>query len=230
MSNGNGATLFERLRGKRPEVLETLLLNPLDARIGAFFTINTIEYDGLQFTLRAIYEYTRQIGGQTFKFVDYELYAQRDNSSAKSPEDVWVRVRINPQPNVGPASTCLLLTLTDSLAFDEGLEACFNDPTGTFCINDGPNKGEYHRLNGITDPYTAQVTSLADDNGDGQVSREEVKKNSLRYWDYSRDAQRPGGATFEQFLFGEIDQTDGWTQLWIGADVPLSRVTIFQEK
>src|SRR6266850_5015054 len=74
--------------------------NPLDLRVGSGVPIafaNGPEFQGFDFTVPEIREYTRRIGGQEFRFTDYVLNGV-NSKSFDADKTMIARIRMVPNP------------------------------------------------------------------------------------------------------------------------------------
>ena len=221
-----GKTLWEMLMEKLSGPVEFQFYNPLRARIGHAVTIEEVELRDYNFFLREIREYKRTIGGQAFSFADYVLLARPLGGG-----DVLWRLRLNPVDDPdrhgGLTHHTLLLEMYDEMAYDQGLHQVVQDDTKRFqVIEDGQVTEEYWRINDVTGSYKAQVAVIADVNRDNKVEMSEVQRLQLEYWDYWREVKDEGGTAVTEYLFIEIDTSNGWFQLWKGREIDPQRVLV----
>jgi hypothetical protein len=221
-----GRTLWQMLVDKFSRPREYKLYNPLRARVGFGITIDLIEWRDLDFSLCEIHEYKRRIGRRVFVFSDYVIQAKPLNQ-----EEVSVRLRLNPVENPqrsgGITHHTLFLELVESLGYDKGLHKAVTDQTGKFQIlEDGVVKEEYFRLNNLTTPYRAHVKSLIDIDRNRRITYNEVKERDVDYWDYGREVKDEAGQPVKQYLFVEMDTSDGWFELWQGEELDPKRVIV----
>jgi hypothetical protein len=222
-----GRTLWEMLLDKLRGPLEFQYYNPLRARIGSAVTLDEVEWRDLNFFVVSIHEYKRTIGGQEFRFVDYALVAR-----PLGGDKILVRLRLvpvdDPDQAAGVAHHVLLLRLDDDLPYDEGLHRVVNDGTKKFqVIEDDKVQAEYTRINDVSTPYRAEVTIVRDVNLDKHVTRDEIEKRRLEYWDYWREVPDEAGQPRREFLFVEMDGENGWFQIWKGSEIDPKRVVVY---
>lgn len=222
-----GKTLWEMLVDRFKGPVEQRYYNPLHAKVGGSMTIEEPDLKDYNFFVKEIREYKRTIDGRDFVFVDYVLLAR-----PLGQEDVRVRLRLVPvdEPDAAGGMThhALVLRLYDEFAYDEGFYKTVTDTTGKFEVSENDQvTEEYWRVNDVLDAYAAQVTILKDTNSDGTVSDDEIETRQLEYWDYWREIKDEAGQPLRQYLFAEIDQSDGWTQLWRGQEADAQRVLVF---
>lgn len=222
-----GKTLWEMLvEAFSPGSPEFKFYNPLKARIGNAVMIDTFELRELNFFLQEIRECKRRIHGQEFLFTDYVILAR-----PLGGEDVLLRLRLNPVDDpkrvAGLTHDALLLKLYDQMAYDKGLHDVLNDTTKVFqVLQDGAVQEEYYRLNDVIGPYEAEVNVIRDINKDGKIQMSEVEKVHLEYWDYGRELKDEAGQPYHQFLFVEMDTSNGWFQMWRGETIDPHKVMI----
>lgn len=222
-----GRTLWEMLLDKLKGPVEFQYYNPLRARIGSAVTLDEVEWRDLNFFVLSIHEYKRTIGGQEFRFVDYALMAR-----PLGGEKVLVRLRLmpvdDPDQAAGVTHHVLLLQLDDDLPYDAGLHKVVNDGTKKFQVReDGKVQAEYGRINDVTTPYQAAVTIVRDVNLDKHVTRDEIEKRRLEYWDYWREVKDEAGQSRREFLFVEMDGENGWFQIWKGSEIDPKQVVVY---
>jgi hypothetical protein len=215
--------LLDRLKGP----LEFQYYNPLRARIGSAVTLDDVEWRDLNFSVQSILEYKRTIGPVEFRFVDYTLVARPVGG-----EKVLVRLRLmpvdDPEQAAGVTHHVLLLQLEDDLPYDKGLHQVVNDDTMRFQVReDDKVLAEYTRLNDVRTPYRAAVTIVRDVNLDKQVTRDEIEKRRVEYWDYGREIPDEAGQPRREFLFVEMDGENGWFQIWKGREFDPRRVVVY---
>ena len=223
-----GRTLWEMLTAYFANPVEMQVDNPLRAKIGSGVMINDLDWQEYNFFLREIREYKRSVGPKEFVFADYVLAAKPLNQ----PE-VTVRLRINPRAKKAPRETdlphtVLLLTHADDLAYSEELHNVVKDTTKKFQVieNDQVTE-EYHRIHDVLGSYTARVAVIRDTDADGEAELNEVERLRIEYWDYWREARDIAGQPFTQYLFVEMNQADGWFQLWRGREIDPQQVFVF---
>lgn len=147
----------------------------------------------------------RRVMGQDYHFADYILRIT-PRSAGGGPSTARLRVTAD-----GPR---LLLRLHDEFGFDEGFLAVVNDEAGYFQIDDDPCgvPVRFERLNGMKGSWTAGVYEQIDGDSDGKFDAASLPFHEMEFWDYLRT----GADGREEFLFVEINQSTGWTQLWRG--------------
>jgi hypothetical protein len=175
----------------------------------------------------SIHEYKRTIGGREFPFVDYALVAR-----PLGGDKVLVRLRLMPvdEPDeaAGVTHHVLLLRLDDDRPYDRGLHQVVGDGTKTFQVReDDKVQAEYTRINDVSTPYKAEVTIVRDVNLDKHVTRDEVEKRRVEYWDYGREVADEAGQPRREFLFVEMDGENGWFQIWKGGEIDPKRVVVY---
>lgn len=205
---------------------ETQVFNPLKAKIGSSVTLDLLDYRQLNFFVRAIKEYNCR----KLQFVDYVLVARPFDR-----EDVVVRLRLSPSvdPQAELTHNVLLLSLYHEQAYDEELVKVLTDQSKKFVVDDTKNDDdptndtheEYFRVNDVGESHVAAIKTLVDTNNDGKVDANEVTKEKIEFWDYSRNAVIEGNKK-EQYLFVEKDEKTGWFQMWQGVSVNPERIEV----
>ena len=222
-----GRTLWEMLLDKLKGPVEFQYYNPLRARIGSAVTLDELEWRDLNFFVVSIQEYRRTIGPHEFRFVDYTLVAR-----PLGGDKILVRLRLMPvdDPNqaAGVTHHILLLRLDDDLPYDKNLHKIVKDGTKKFqVLEDNKVQAEYTRINDVSAPYGAEVTSVRDVNLDKHVTRDEIEKRRVEYWDYWREVNDEAGQPRREFLFVEMDGDNGWFQIWKGSELDPKRVMMY---
>jgi hypothetical protein len=170
----------------------------VNLEIGQILSINTIDTRGRDFRVAGKSTHYCQ-GGPTLK--DYLVKTADDPEPTKKLR--WVD---NPAPRGSGTPVngyLLLLDLFDSIPFDEGLLESAKDaskPGNVFNVDDDKTgeKLEFHRASGV----------------------ESLKFSEREVWDFFRKTQDEAGHTFEEFLFVEKEESNGWFTLWRGREYP----------
>ncbi len=196
--------------------------NPLNLKPGLYFSLDLSDYDGLQFRIEEIRDYTVRLAGGTFHFA---AYCGISHEPGKEP--VRVQVRVEDRPKIGPESAGLLnavaLHTIDEFGFKQDFYQVVTDGTGLFQVTDdatGAVKAEYHRPTDATALIPATVASLKDTEGAGKADPRQAAISQVEYWDYQREVE--GGGT--EFLIVELDKKDGWFRILSGPEIDISRV------
>jgi hypothetical protein len=220
-----GRTLWQMFTDWAHGPRELGVFNPLKAQMGRSVSIDDIEWREHSFNLIGIRQYKRAIEGREFTFVDYVLYERTLHG-----EEMTIRIRVNPAENgyyTGQLNQALLLTMEDDMAYNEGLHQVLKDPTGIFRIeNDGKVTAEFTRLHGLHDPYKAEVTVMVDEDHDKRIAKDEVSVEKIEYWDYWRDVPDAAGQMAKEYLFVEMDTSNGWMQIWRGQEFDPNKITV----
>lgn len=194
--------------------------NPLDLRVGGAQTIayaNGPEFQGFDFTVQEIREYTRRIGTQEFRFSDYVLRGVSTKSF--DAKDAMV-ARIRAVPNQAGGNDSLLLRVYDEFAFSEDFLGVVKDDTGVFEISDDSSgeKFTFNRINDLRESYQAAVLLVQATTPDGKAVTGKASPVKIEYWDYWRDADIGAGNTAKEFVFVEMNSDTGWFQIWRGRE------------
>lgn len=210
-----GMTLWEMFlewirklfRGPRQEApASTGLPNPFEWEPGVPVALDVShgpEFADALVRVENVRHSVRVIAGRHFDFIDYVLKVTPRQGDPG-------RVRIRCVPGSGDQWSSVLLRLHDEFAYAREFVELLEDPTGVFKIEDDPSGApvEFTRLHGLTGPW--QV-SARDYTGKPAADTNEPAYANYKYWDYQRMA-----GSDEEFLFVEIDDQTGWTQLWRG--------------
>ena len=231
-----GTTVFERWREKRRlEGLETeeKYLNPLDAKLGDVVSLDVLDWREFDFTVSQFRVVTRLIGGREFPFVDYYLlHRGLDNEDETRCLLRYIPLD-EPDPDSGQTHTVLLLKPQDEFEHDEEVVKTLKADSGYtyFTPIKGGGPEDYNeqvfptRVNDIHLPYDCQVDVVKDENHDGEVGEDEVESHKLTLWDFWRTVSAEGGEDTTEYLYVEVDQEDGWTELFVGEEVDPAVVT-----
>ena len=165
-------------------------------------------FPGSLVMLSAIRHSVRRVMGQDHHFADYILRITPRQNGAE-PSVARLRVAAG-----GPR---LLLRLHDEFGFAEEFVAVVNDDTGIFQVDDDPSgePARFERLNGVHGAWTTGVYEQGDEDKDGKFDDTGLPFHEMEFWDFIR-ACADGT---EEFLFVEIHQGTGWTQIWRGRAV-----------
>ena len=227
-------TLWQRIkkwlfiRDPVPEVpAEQKLYNPLTAKIGSHVRflhtlINGRDVSDEVFTVLEIWEWDRQLNGESHKFTEYLFGLPQRN----------LRLRAIPY---GDRPGCELLWMTqyfpDELGpFDwcedsEGILRALDDKLGEF-VNHActPEEEVYWR---DMKRVPCSVTVIRDKNFNGVVDASEVWNERFELWTFRRSTRdNDQSPLYEQHLHAQYDLNS--RQIWIGRGeiVPLENVVI----
>lgn len=193
-------TLWERLTRGPEKQIE----NPANAKIGAIFTIDEIDYRNKTNHLREIMEYKREINGKEFVFVDYVF------------DDF--RLRFMPSTDDGVTHNIILLKKYDEMKFNESLDSVLREETGELVITENDNEEKYWRNNDVTSSYLAKINVLSGKN--------KLDTMNIEYWDFSRVTKDEADQDFTQYLFVELDKNYHMQTMWRGEEILAEKITI----
>ena len=147
--------------------------------------------------------------GSLGPMVDYVL-----NCDLEGPQ-----LRLRFQRNENAKLRPLVLTLYDSLAYDEGLLAVVRDDSAKLIIHDDTNPANivadiFWRINDVVVSHIRTVNIL---------SNIGVTDAAIEYWDYSRLTDIEG-VEAEEFIFVEMNKAEGWFQIWRGVEVTAGKI------
>jgi hypothetical protein len=220
-----GRTLWQMFTDWAHGPRELGVFNPLKAQVGRSIAIDDIDWRDHSFMLTGVRQYKRTIEMREFTFIDYVLYER-----SLQGVEMTIRIRLNPAENAyytGQMNQALLLTMEDDMAYNEGLHQVLKDPSGIFRIeNDGKVTAEFNRLGGLKEPYKAEVTVMIDEDHDKRVAKDEVSVDNIEYWDFARDVPDAAGQMQKEFLFAEMDTSNGWMQLWRGKEIDPNKIAV----
>ena len=194
--------------------------NPLDLRVGGAQRIafaNGPEFEGYDFAIQEIREYTRRIGDQEYRFSDYVLRGV-STKSFEAKDTLTARIRV--VPNQAGSNDSLLLRVYDEFAFSEDFLDVVKDTTGIFEISDDDSdeKFTFNRINDLRESYQAAVLVVGETTPDGKALINKSSPVKIEYWDYWHDADIGGGKTAKEFVFVEMNSDTGWFQIWRGRE------------
>ncbi len=206
-------TIWEMLRGEKK--IEPQIDNPLNLKIGSTIQIKEIDLQHLTFFVKRILEYKRTINDDEFVFTDYELSAA-PSLGTKSFENQIIRLRLNPMETpdkaAGLTHDVLLLKMYDEMEYSEELYKVLTDDTKIFeVMENGECTERYWRINDVQDFYTPKI-SVVEENRFSTI-------NDLKYWDFFREITNEAEQKVIEFLFVEMDGTNGWFQMWKGQEI-----------
>lgn len=224
-----GRTFFQMLKGKLSSPTELKVYNPLRLKVGDNVTIDAIDLRDLDFKVTAVREMNRETNGYKYQSVDYQLLGSPLGGSAT--EATSARLRLNPRTVPDPASglthNVLVLSLYYECGYkdaqDQGLIDAVNAGTGEFEI-DWKGQRKYYRINDLTTPWDANLKILEDLDGNGQVDDDEIRDQSIQYWDYHTELLDEASQPYTEYLFIEQNPEDGWFQIWRGFEINPEKV------
>jgi hypothetical protein len=200
--------------GPKEQPLVLRVYNPFALKPMDFITVDDV-LNGVSETRYQVTEvdvYRRTIGDRTFESVDYVLQ--------DATTDAWLTVRVS--ENAGSPGnkqrTILLLFPDYEGEYDEDLHKRVL-PSGILELkNDqGEILGRYERLNGLKEPYRADVLVL--------VADEPARHESCDYWDFGRE--RDGR---EEFYFVEMNTETGVIQTWRAVETSQDALSFLRRK
>ena len=227
-----GTTVFERWRERRRvEGLDTegRYLNPLEVSLGDIVNLDCLDWRGLDFTVTQFRVVTRVIGEQEFPFVDYYL---RHRGQLEEERQVLLRFipLDDPDPEAGKTHTVLMLTQQDAFEHNDSVVQVLQANAGYGIVTEDPENPIIFsgRVGEVRLPYDCQVETIQDTDHDGEAEMDEVVTSKLTLWDFYRTFTRvpsPAAISEVEYLYVEVDQASGWTELFIGEEVDQSIVT-----
>lgn len=127
-----------------------------------------------------------------------------------------VRLRFLPIENAKVRP--LVLTLYDSLAYDESLLDVVRDETARLTIHDTDSANTAGDIFWrIFDEADSHISSVNIQCGAS------ITDAAIEYWDYSRLTDIEGVET-EEFLFVESNKATGWFEIWRGVEVAAGKI------
>lgn len=224
-----GTTLFERWKARRADArldTEQRFYNPLDLRVGALISLNLEGLEDLDFQVLTLREVKRVINDQPYLLADYDLRAYNLEG-----QEFRYRLRLVPleEPDLESGLTHLVILLSpvDSFEYDEGVQGVLDADEG-YVVSPGTDQEAVFptRVQDISEPYDTEIAVVSDENHDGQVEDDEVERFQDRYWDFWRNAAEEGDPERVEYLFVDVSQRDGWTEIWQGPEISPEDVEI----
>jgi hypothetical protein len=190
------------LAGTKEQPLALHVYNPFALKPKDFIIVDDAlnGITGTRYQVTEIDLYRRSIGDKTFESVDYVLH--------DAVADAWLTVRVSENAGTpGNQERTILLLFPDYEGeYDEDLHKRVL-PSGVLELKDdrGELLARYERLNGLSEPYRADVLVLAPD--------EQPRHESYDYWDFGREQDGK-----EEFYFVEMSTETGVIQTWRGVE------------
>ena len=217
------ATLWQMLTKKiSPDLPKTsVVINPLKAKIGSSVQFDVLDYRDMTFFVKEVREVARYVNGKNFPFTDYTLMAR-----PLGGEDVTVKLRLMPVTNVSPGDdlthNTVLLQKYDELPWDQGFRDILNE-NEFVTKQDDVETGRYWRINDVKGGYQCVVKIV-----DSANEKEELgfKRDEIEYWDYWREYQDEAGQPDKEFLFIEMEKSNGFFTIWKGQEINAKRVDV----
>jgi hypothetical protein len=184
--------------GSKEQPLALRVYNPFALKPMDFVTVDDVlnGVTGTRYEVSEIDVYRRTIGDRTFESVDYVLH--------DPAADAWLTIRVSDAGGTaGNKERNVLLLFPDYEGeYDEDLHKRVL-PSGILEVKDdqGELVARYERLNGLKDPYRADVLVISAD--------EAPRHESFDYWDFGR-----GQDGREEFYFVEMNAETGVIQTW----------------
>ena len=210
---------------------EEKIYNPIGCKIGGVVKIDSLDFRDYRFTVQEIEQLIVNKDGTNHSMVDYSLLARPIGQP-----DFECVLRIVPETNSRSSVShrAILLSLYDSMAYDEGLHNVVKSDDKKFVIDDDKSDDdptndehlEFWRVNDVGTSYVARVTNLSDTDGDGKVDESEVSSHQVEFWDYSRMTDIDG-VEVEEFVFVDMNKETGWFDIWRGTEVNPERIDVF---
>jgi hypothetical protein len=242
-------TAFERWKEKRRVEnadTEELYVNPLELKLGDSITIDT---ESLRDEMLKVDEFrvvSKEVGEQSFPSTDY-FVSYRDEESGEVVRDVVLRFTPldSPDKDADITHQVLLLEPLTQFEYDPELAAVLEKNEG-FVWREESMQAPLHtiqevlsedykpegsktvveethypyRVGDVVSPYYCTIDYLKDKDSDGELDRDEVDSYSVKLWDFCREAE--DGI---EYLFVEIDNKDGWTEIYTGREIDQEVVT-----
>jgi hypothetical protein len=247
-ADGKGRTILEMLTGQNKKDLtpqEFQFHNPLQAKIGCSVSVSyEAELAGYNFFVETIAVGETTIGDKKFHHTDYNLRA----TVIGKDKPIRLKLRLIPDEDssneIGHTIQVLRPYLEfgwkfadennflDVLADEEGVFKILTDLDGNQIEEDA--QPTYWRVDDVRDPYKCRVTVLKDTDGDGIVTKDELRHADFLIWDYSRDTtDETTKQSYREFLNveEEVEYKDGdpqcvWFTVLMGRAVEAFQVVV----
>jgi hypothetical protein len=212
-------TLFQIMKDKaeakeRGKEIPCPVANPLELKFDSMVSFAIADMPEEEFRVKSIAETVREVNHERFLFVDYFLLRQSDGSPV---------FKLRAQDD-----RCLLLETIDSFGFDEGFKEVIDDSLDGFTVHNADGATDaYARMNGMSKPWCAAVSTLIDKDKDGKITGNDPVLNTMMdYWDFSREVVDEANQKYDEFLFVEMSRDSGWFTLWRGREIHPSQVLV----
>ena len=194
------------------------------------FRIDTLDYAGINFKVKAIREVKRTIGGKNFFVADYDLLGV-----PLKGEPVSLRLRLIPleQTDGSLAFTAILLKKLDTFGYNQEYHQglAFENNQGEAQEGDKT----YWRVNDEKNSWQAKVALLSDDDKSGKVDENEVKRSDLTYWDFYAKTEDADKKSILEYYIVEMDgyvddqgaHGSGEFTIWIGPEINQERISVY---
>lgn len=201
----------ELMSGPAEKPIELRVYNPFTLRQGDFVTIDDPLNDvrKVRYEITELDVYRRTIGDRNFEFVDYVL----EDSS-----DEWLTIRVSDDGAPGNRQRSILLLFPDYEGeYDEQMHK-ETLPSGVLEVKDdhGEVIASYERVNGVKDPYRADVLVLS--------GNEPPVHESCEYWDFGR--KRDDGR--DEFYIVEMSTKTGMFHTWRAMETSESELSFLR--
>ena len=188
--------------------------NPLRFKSGDYTSVNTLDYNKLNFKVDNILQY--DVVEHNNKFTDYVVKAL----DLASVETV-LKLRCT-------EDKILLLKLYDDLEYNEGLHNAVKDDSKQFVMDDdkmdndpsNDTHQEFWRIGDVGVVYNAVVKSL-EITGEDEIKV--LQSSNLEFWDYSRLVD-VDGVQKQEFVFVEMDSVTGRFKIWQGIEISPEKI------
>lgn len=174
--------------------------------VGSMVTLDTPATINHRLVVAEIREY---VGGPHRPMVDYVLEGD--------PRYPYLRLRFLPSEYA--KARPLVLTLYDSLAYDEGLLTVVQNESARLTIHGDTDAANiagdiFWRIYDVKHSHVS-IVNIRSNMG--------VTNAVIEYWDYSRLTDVEGVET-EEFIFVEMSKADGWFEIWRGVEVAARKI------
>lgn len=173
--------------------------NPLQLSVDDMVTIDEIDFNDERYRVREVNYLEVPLNDKTYWITDYTL-GENNNYKLRAIHDEVDGCRV------------LLLNLDDEFEYSADFQYVVNDDSKEFVITDeGGEEIHFWRVNDVGIPYAAKSTNL---------------NKSMLYWDFSCNKELDG-VEVEEFVLVEIENKNGWTQIWRGMEINRNDISLF---
>lgn len=221
-------TLWQILTGQyKKEDVESKFYNPLNLRIGNRVGIDTLDLESVDFSVQALKQVTRHVGNEKFLMADYSLVARPFGQDV-----IQKRLRLVPLDEHGEGKTthsAVLFNLLAEFKYDEDFHnglGVNTEITEGEATPEQPDPPKYWRVNDVNTPWECTIKHISDVDGDGRAEMSEVKDAAMTYWDFWRETPDEGGNKVIEFYIVEMNNDNGWFQVWVGREIDQHRIEV----
>lgn len=227
---------FKEVLFMKKAVSRVEFYNPLNITAGAIVNINYIGHEDIDYQVERVCEYNRAIGGDNYVTAVYDLIANVSAKGKKQRVRLYANQIADATRDDAYSYNLLLLKEDFSDKWSQGLQEALDDScrNKVWAVDDdgledgvqvrNPYHDEYQRVNDVSSPYNVTIYEAKDKNGDGEFTEDEVKRRSLKYYDFCRSCEDVPGAVSREFYIVEVESESHYVVMWKGDEIDPSRV------